>query len=640
MGSILDGLNPVNKIGSVQTDFKKSVNTFSTQGFKLTNNAKSNILGGEYTRQYSDEAVKLGGNTTFDKITDEILLQDKTGMLIEDGLGGSAWVPFGASANEAATALGALSNKKLLWKSAETVVNTLDLAVTGGTGSTVLRFGKGVSMTVNQAKAGVLGARIGFGVLNYRYNYGLDWGDAVITSTTSNVNLFTAYRLTKLLPKNKVTSYIGNTSHDAYAFIKDMNLFGAKSSFKFANFRAYVVDENIVNFRGKNPKGGRWDSKAFSLKVSPDAFYNRGFYELNKEMGFTPYNIFNGKFGVSDKQYYANKQFAQNQSVFDEAVASIDGSTPPNSKDYYKKVYGQQFMDAVDFFGKMEQAADPNAALDIYYDEKEKAENEGLNFVGRFMKFMPNAANLLENQRLSNQYSIMEITNMQSTLIKSGGINPVFNFESTTKAFGAVILYNAANIGLKVGSIALNLSTQVVDPIVSVGSGLLIRGQLIVGNTINAVANMFGVGVKPKPKPKQKESAKVSHTLVTTSIPYTYPKPGSDMISLDTKYIQRNIPIIKNDKQWEKREATIYLNNKRAEILKQLQKEKNDFSPSILGLNKKGRVPTQNDLKKIKSLEQQYIGISNYIDRVGTAIDKGIIKYDYKTNTFNNQKIW
>jgi hypothetical protein len=636
MGQLLTGQAALpNKIGTGNINTSKLLNnTFESQGFKPTPNTLSNIS--KLASDNAASAVRLGGGGVFNEIVDEIILQDKSGYLVQDGFGRSAWVEFGTSYNEVATSLGALSNKKFFWKTAETVVNTLDLVVAGGAGSAAVRVGKTISLTSKQAKAAALGARIAFGTFNYRYNYGLDWSDAGITATTSNINLFTAYRVTDLLPKNKLTHYIGHTSHNAYEYIENMNLFGKSSKISLTNFTAMMVDGKGVNFSGTIPKGGRWNDRAFSLTISPDKFYNRGVYELNKEMGFTPYNIFKGKFGLSDKVYYSRK-FANNKDIFDDAVASVDGGTPPTDKDYYKKVYGEKFMDVTKFFGQLEQASDPNAALDIYFDEKERAENEGLNAAGRFLAFMPNASNLLENQRLRNQYSIMEINNMQKTLIKAGVHNPLFTFE---QAAGATLLYTAANIGLKAGSLGLNIANQIVEPIASIGSSVLIRAQQTVANTINAVANMFGVGVKPKPKAKKPEAAKVSHTVVIKPLSYTYPNPGSDMISLDKKYIQRNIPLVKEGKQWEKQEATLYLNNKRAEILAKLKKEQDDFSPSIIGTNKKGRVPTPSDITNIKNLQQQYIGISNYIDRIGGAIDKGLIKYDYKTNTFNNKKIW
>ena len=45
MGTITTGLNPVNKIGTLQTDFKNSLrlNTIQSQGFKLNTNNLSNI---------------------------------------------------------------------------------------------------------------------------------------------------------------------------------------------------------------------------------------------------------------------------------------------------------------------------------------------------------------------------------------------------------------------------------------------------------------------------------------------------------------------------------------------------------------------------------------------------------------------
>ena len=44
MGSILDGLNPVNKIGTAPTNANSTLNTISTQGFKLNSgNLLSNI---------------------------------------------------------------------------------------------------------------------------------------------------------------------------------------------------------------------------------------------------------------------------------------------------------------------------------------------------------------------------------------------------------------------------------------------------------------------------------------------------------------------------------------------------------------------------------------------------------------------
>ena len=44
MSDILTGLNPVNKIGTIQTDFKNSISTVKSQGINLTKNALSNTI--------------------------------------------------------------------------------------------------------------------------------------------------------------------------------------------------------------------------------------------------------------------------------------------------------------------------------------------------------------------------------------------------------------------------------------------------------------------------------------------------------------------------------------------------------------------------------------------------------------------
>ena len=635
MGNIVTGQAALpNKIGTSQTNSKSTLNTISTQGFKLTTNAKSNLLGGEYS-QNTNGPVALGGKTTFDKIADEIILEDKTGYEINSLFGESAWVPYGTSYNDAAAAVGAVSNKKFFWAVGQTLVNTLDVAVTGGSGGTAIRMGK-AALTVNKAKAAALGVRIGFGAANYHYNYYLDWTDSFVTSAASNINLATAYRVTNLLPKNKVTSYIGHTSHEFLHAIENANLFGAKKNFNLKNFGAYTLDGSIVNFKGKIPKGSKFDKNAISLTVSPDAFYNRGLYELNKEMGLTPYNAFNHKVGISEKQYKANK------AALDEAVESVGGEALPNSDDTYKKVYGKEFMDITNFFGQLEQASDPNSAEDIFYATGKKNKKSGLNVAGRFLKSMPNTINYFENQRLNNQYSIIEINELQKTLYDADWTLGLYQ---APKTLGAIAVLNTTNAVLKLGSYAVNGAQQILDPIATMGNSLFVRSQQITANITNSVKNLFGMGVKPKAadtgiKVSKAPVASVSHTLSKLP-PLTTPKytASSDMISLDKKYIQRNIPIF-DDKKYQIQQATAYLNSKKAEILKQLKQEEENFKPSFFtGSTKKG-TPKEADKKRINSLQQQYISISNYINAVGTAINKGTLKYDYKTNTFNNQRIW
>jgi hypothetical protein len=633
MGNILDGLNPVNKIGTIQTDFKKSLNTIPTQGFKIAANAKSNFNN----QNNGSEPIPLGtGNTMFDKLADEIILQDKSGYEINSLFGESGWVPYGTSYNEAAASVGAVSNKKFLWAWGQTLVNTLDVVVTGGTGSTTIRMGKAV-MTVNKAKSAVLGTRILFGAANYHYNYYLDWTDSFVKSAGSNINLATAYRVTSLLPKNKVTSYIANTSHDYLHYIEKKNIFGAKKDFTLANFGAYTLDGNITNFSGKIPKGSKWSKNAISITIQPDAFYNRGLYELNKEIGPTPYNIFNHKVGISEKQYKANKE------ALDRAVESVPGANLPSSEDTYEKIYGKEFMDITNTFGQLAQASDANSASDIFWETAEKNKKSGLNVAGRFMKSMPNTINYFENQRLNNQYSIIQINELQKTLSDADWTLGLYQ---APKTLGAITVLNAENAILKLGSYAVNGAQQIIEPIATIGNSLFVRSQQIVNNTANAVANLFGMGVSAKAKAakeanpvktSKQESAKVSHTLVIK--PITYPTPGSDMISLDKKYIQKNIPIL-SDKEWEIKQATEYLSNKKAQILKQLEEEKKNYTPSFLtGSTKKG-TPKKDDMQRIAGLQQQYISITNYIDKVQQSIKTGVLKYDYKTNTFNNQKIW
>jgi hypothetical protein len=659
MGQLLTGQAALpNKIGTTNIDSSKLLNnTFQSQGFRLTNNTLSNI---SKLPDNTNGAVNLDGKTAFDKVVKQIFLEDKTGYPIVSLLGSGAWVPYGASVDEASKAVGALTTKKFAWAVGQTIANTLDIVVTGGTGSTAIRLGK-ATMTVKQAQAAALGARIAFGALNYRFNYGLDWGASLGNSAAGNINILTVYRPIGLLPKSvqdfqigsfKPLSYIAHTSHNFLHAIETVNNFGTSNSMTLKSFTAYRADGgsgNILNFKGTVPGGGKWDANAIRLTISPDKIYNRGLYELNKEIGFTPYNILNGKFGVSDWQYKAKNKLVQNLPVFQDAIASVGGTEPPTSEDSYKKIYGKQFLDITQFFGQLEQASDPNSAVDVFKQTRTKIQKSGLSPIGRALEYESNLISLAENQRLNNQYSIIEINEYQKKLNEVDWKLALYQLPKTIQAVTAL---NIANAGLKISSIALSSAQQILTPTVDIVNSLFVRSQVYANNAANAVANMLGLADTPRntgavatakktPKPKTTESAKVGHSLPKAPIFLSNPPNKSgDMIALDAKYIQRNMPILREGKEWEKQEATVYLNNKRAEILSALNTEKANYTPSFLtGATKKG-TPNAGDKERIRQLQQDYIKISNFINQVGTAIDKGTLKYDYKRNTFNNQKIW
>jgi hypothetical protein len=658
MGQLLTGQAALpNKIGTINIDSSKLLNnTFQSQGFRLTNNTLSNI---SKLPASTDQAFDLNGDTPFDKVANGIIikdgLRDGTGYPVLTLTGNLGWANYGASYNEVASKVGALSNKKFAWAVGQTLANTLDIVVTGGTGRNLVVGGK-VAMNVKQAQAAVLGARIAFGTLNYRYNYGLDWGASLGTSAAGNINILTVYRPIALLPKSvqnfsvgasKPLTYIAHTSHIFLDAIKNINNFGKSQSFTLKNFTAYTVDGKPITFKGRIPGGSNLNS--LSLTINPDKFYNRGLYELNKEIGFTPYNAFSGKFGVSEFQYKAQNKLIENLPVFEDAIASAGGTEPPTSGDYYKKVYGKQFLDITQFFGQLEQASDPNSPLDIFKENRTKIQKSGLSPIGRALEYESNIISLAENQRINNQYSIIEINEYQKKLTE---VDWKLGLYQLPKTIQAVTALNIANAGLKIGSIAVSSAQQILTPTVDIVNSLLVRTQMLAWNTINSVANMFGLADTPRntgavatakkaPKAKTQESAKVGHSLPKAPIFLSNPPNKSgDMIALDKKYIQRNIPILKEGKEWEKQEATVYLNNKRAEILSALNTEKANYTPSFLtGATKKG-TPKAGDKERIRQLQQDYIKISNFINQVGTAIDKGTLKYDYKRNTFNSQKIW
>jgi hypothetical protein len=132
MGNILDGLNPVNKIGTLSTNFNSTLNTISTQGFKLnTGNLLSNITNTkEFTPPSGFKFSNIVPNVeTVSQAAPARILVESSGYEVSSLGGKTAWVQNGTPYNEVAKLLGGPSNNEVVGAVVDGVLTTIDFIV-------------------------------------------------------------------------------------------------------------------------------------------------------------------------------------------------------------------------------------------------------------------------------------------------------------------------------------------------------------------------------------------------------------------------------------------------------------------------------------------------------------------------------
>ena len=654
MSDILTGLNPVNKIGTIQTDFKNSISTVKSQGINLTKNALSNTISTHNTgiKKLMPTAGAFTGvglskqDSELGKFFNEETLNDSGGYPVYNTYGESVWVPHGTSYNDVAHELGAPSYLGAGLAALKAVASMFDATVSGGAGGRMVRLGRGLSVTQNQLALATFIPRIGTGAAYYMYK-GYSADEAFLMSAGQNINILTAYRLKGILP-GKVGELVYETSHDLYKKVKDINIGGASKKYSILTLNTYGIGSNILKFKGTIPKGGNFQRVEFSLQ--PGKIINRGAYDAIKEMT-SPYNFFAGKFGISNDVYLEKaKIFEDSFDALNEAGVSTTNDTSIKSP---QQLFGTKFVKLYAASEEYKQASNSNSPETNFKKRQDDTRKKGFSLYGYASKTLEIGILEIDDQIRVNRYSIIAMNNYVASLFKAGEYG-MFLKVAPAVAGGNIALDFIDGLGT-VANFILNGALQVKEPLDDLANFTIIRRQVEINNIKQSVnysktwwrdgkqAAVAQIKANAKVHTKSDEKAPtavLSHTLI--SFPLNINNIAiKDATANDLSYARRNIPkdALLTEAQATAKKATGALVDQQKDLLNQIEKWNEDFNPSFfLRLTKAGRAPNEQDQNRLGELQKQYVNISVYINNIKNAALNGSLKYDYSTKSFTFNK--
>jgi hypothetical protein len=634
MGSILTGLNPVNKIGTVgsRTYVGNNMNTIQSQGFKLNTNNLSNI-----NPSNKKEVIPLLPNTgVFNKMLNEETLKDSSGWEAVSLTGRSAWVPNGTEFDKVAKSIGVVSTAKFYASALELGLNTLDFATTGGTVGRVRLIGT-VAVTAGQAKQIALGIRIGGSTVNNMVSYNMGLGEAVGNATLSQVNI-TSIKYFKNAPlfQNKIGKYAVNTSSAAYDMIHNANIFGVANQSKIMSFGAYRADGglgDIVNFRGKIPKGSKFENDAFTLKWTPQKFLNPGIYELNKYWT-SPGALYNGKFGMSPEQVHNKYELPTILAAAQEASISGPATGHSSSENKISK----------DFI-KLTQALESDILADEwggagkqFLEDNEASRKEGYNALGMGLEYITNISTYANNLINENQAYKTKINHYQTTLLSKGEYGKFLM--GLPEQIKQNIYRTEENVLLFGGKLVINAAQTLATPAGNILNYKFLQAQYMIQNVKQVFKWWNGEESTLKPKSKfdpkkeaplsaeQKEKFKLVN-ITNTITARTY---NTKLVSESTSFGKINVKQIETQNElFVINKASKFIYNEQSKIQDRLEEIKDKVDG---GWFTAGTPLTKTDKAEIRSLETKYLQLNQIKGDIRKAVQTGTLKYDNNSKTF------
>ena len=657
MGNILDGLNPVNKIGTVSTNFNSTLNTLPTQGFRLnTGNLLSNITN---TKGFTPP-----GGTKFASVVPnvETLSQAKAGpgkVLVESSgyevttLGGkTAWVPNGTPYNEVAKLVGAPTNEEFAGAVVDGILNAFDFVVLKGTGKLVIA-GKVIATAgqVGRAKLLIRGAGSAF---NYSFGQGYDLPSSLLMAlgTQANFANFKLFKDTKFVKNNAYLTVAANTSKDYYnflhhsEFIKNNRFSKGTTLFRRAD---YFSGDNLLL---KNARGAKLNETAFTAGFLP---FNPGLYVINKTWA-TPTAFFKGKVGITQNEYEVKYEEAkEQQEVILTALDELDSQTSsgPDTHGSVENYYEKSVLSNLGKIQNQQKAEDFGGASRRFSSTSNNIQKEGLNFLGNVAAYSRAVATFAYEQIDEFQTYKQQRNNYQKMLL--GGASTLsdytFALSEAQKTIKLNVGLSVANVALGATKLAINAAEVLVAVPVTISNWGIVQAQVQLNNlkvgleklsnwwndvpdkaeTVTAPASSTITTKKKSP------SANVTNTMI--NMPAFIP-PTKMTDNLRVAGPVTNNPVIldryKTPEQIAIREASVFVKNVRADVSKKIEELKEKHESHWYSLS----TPpwTEKEKKELQQLTQEYAQLSNILKGVADSVKKGRVKYNPVTKKIT--KVW
>jgi hypothetical protein len=632
MENITKKLNPINKVGKIQGDFKQSLNTIQTQGFKLNTNNLSNITEDHNTNAHTsneNKPIPLDPSTPG---FNQLILSDASGYEVSSLTGKRAWVPYGTSYDDVAVAVRAPTDLQAGAAAFEQILNTADVVTTGGTVSTSIRVAGKIAITAAQAKRLALAIRIGGSAVNYHVNYGYGWASSFANAAGSQINLSSLkyFGDLKVVQNSKMLSMASNTSAKFYNAIHNANIFGHASPTTIAGQSAYTIGKDIVRYKAK---GSKLTANAFKFQLTPQKFLNPGIYELNKAWS-SPGALFNGKFGMTPEQYHNKYQLGIILGAAEEANHAEPAGAGHNSS---ANLLEKKFIKVANNLQKEEEAAEWGGSWNSFLTRREEIFDEEPTVIGRTIESARNISDLAGNQIREFQAAKQRINYQQSNLLKRG------EYVEVAKQFvpqvATNVILSTSNVTLAAVQLAFNAAETLATPAANLFNYQYVRAQVMYNNlkvALNDITtwwntpdpDIIGHGkiMHPPKKAKQISSERIANLSNTiTKLPPPYIVNQTD----NTRIVK--IKPILDEKAALQKLATKQISDKRAETLDKLAKIEKEHAG---GWFTAGKPLTKQDISTIHMLEEQYGQLTQVLQDVGKAIDTGKLKYDYGKKSF------
>ena len=652
MGSILDGLNPVNKIGTAPTNANSTLNTISTQGFKLNSgNLLSNITN---PKQWTPpEGFKFSNivpkeeNLTQANGAPVRTLAEASGYEVHTLEGKSAWVPNGSSYNDIAKLLGAPSNQEVLGAVVDGVLNTIDYVALRGAGKFVVA-GR-VIATAGQAKRASLVIRGAGSAFNYHYGQGYDLPSSLLMALGTQANFANLKNFADLrvVKNSKLLSAAANTSKDYYKFLHHSEFFPdnflGKQRTIFGGANPFSGD----NLLKKNVKGANWNAYGIQAGFLP---FNPGLYILNKTW-FTPTAIAKGKVGVSQAEYESKKEAQHDQEEI--ILAGLEQLETQNSTagnfGSVENIYETKFLQVLAKAENQQKASDLGGASKRFSDKSADIQKEGLNLIGQNYAYQRAFATFAYEQIDEFQSYKAEQNDYQNTLFKTG--NYLLASKELPKTVAINLGLSTANVALGLGRFIVNANEVVSQVPRTLAQWGVIQAQVQLENLKEGLENLSNwwnnepdkVERVTTPansiKETKSKSPKASITNTMINMPTVLP-PTKMVDNVRVAGPVSNNPAIldryKTPEQIAIRESSIFIKNIKDEQQKKLDKIVEDHEIHWYTWSKPKWTPAE--LKEQQRLTVEIAKLSQLLKGVADAVKSGRLKYDPFTRKVS--KLW
>ena len=654
MGSILDGLNPVNKIGTAPTNANSTLNTISTQGFKLntgnllsniTNPKKSILPGGNFSSTVPNVEAQANERRL------DVILGESSGYEIFSATGVSTWSKPGESYNSVATRLGVAKGNEIGGLLVEGAANAFDYVVLKGTGKVAL-FGKRAISAGNMGRI-ALGIRAGGSAFNYSYGQGYDLPSSLLMALGTQFNFQNFHKFGDLgiVKNSKILSNAAHTSEVFYDWLHHKDFIPHKYSFLQGHINTdmkwFSGDFLTPAFTGKIPLGARMSQGQF---VFGNTNLRPGPYGLAKAW-LTPTAFFKGKFGLSTNAY--ETKYDKQAELSELAMVgleqannqtSIGADTHGTTDNFYDKA----FISTLTKFQTQQMTSDFGSATKRFSDQAARINQQGLNFIGRQIEYNRNLANFAYEQIDEFQTYKAQQNDYQSTLFKTG------NYYLASKELPKTVIINlglsVANIGLGITRVAANAPEALFEAPAKLVNSAFVFVQMQAANIasdleklsnwwngkpnnteeVTAPAN----GIAKFGKNSKKSTTSVTHTLIKFP---PIPKAVVQNKSLvDNVRLVATPALIKTQEERIIEAGTAFFKNERQKVQKQLDELTEDHETHWYSLS----TPkwSKDELKKFAQLKKD-VDVYTVIEKgVAQAIKLGRVKYNETTKKF--YKIW